>query len=90
MEDIVHTPISDLIEVYSLSFHWSPWHLCLDIVIILASETNLRIPGSQNCMEKENENMNPFMLCSVLASLVEPSIHLRKSEDISIRAECSM
>ena len=68
MGDIVHT----LIEIYSLLSHWSAWHLCLDIVIILASENNLRIPGSQNCIQRESENMCLFMLWDALASLVEP------------------
>ena len=66
MGDIVHT----LIEIYSLLSHWSPWHLCLDI--ILASENNLRIPGSQNCIQRESENMSPFMLWNALSPLVEP------------------
>ena len=46
-------PIHTLIEMYRLS-HWSPWHLCLDIFIILASESILRIPGSQKivCQNK--------------------------------------
>lgn len=83
MGEIIHTSI----EIYSLLSHWSPWHLCLDIVIILASENNLRIPGSQNCIQRESENMSLFMLWDALASLVEPSIHLRRSEDNSIMAE---
>lgn len=65
MGDIVHT----LIEIYSLLSHWSPWHLCLDIILV--SENNL-IPGSQNCIQRESENMSLFMLWDALASLVEP------------------
>lgn len=72
MGDTVYTPIHTLIEIYSLLSHRSPWHLCLDIVFILASENNLRIPGSQNGMQRESENMSPFMLSNALASLVEP------------------
>ena len=68
MGDIVHT----LIEIYSLLSHWSAWHLCLDIVIILASENSLRIPDSQNCIQRESENMSPFMLWNALSPLVEP------------------
>ena len=66
MGDIVHT----LIEIYSLLSHWSAWHLCLDIIRV--SENNLRIPDSQNCIQRESENMSPFMLWNALSPLVEP------------------